>query len=48
MDKKDKEIGEYIIDANHFIDQFVISQNGAFTLRIDFNEDCAADIELYV
>jgi len=28
---REKEIGEYVIDMNHFIDQFVISENGAFT-----------------
>lgn len=43
-----KEIGEYQLDASNFIDHFVQSENGAFKLKIDFNDDWAAEVELYV
>jgi hypothetical protein len=43
-----KEIGEYMIDANQYIDQYNISDNGAFTMTIDINDDFAAELELYV
>jgi hypothetical protein len=41
-EERDKEVGEYLLDANNFIDHFVLSENGAFTLKIDFNDDWAA------
>lgn len=30
----DKEIGEYLLDANNYIDTFMQTENGAFTLRV--------------
>jgi hypothetical protein len=46
--KVDKEIGEYLLDANNYIDHFTQTENGAFTLRLHFNDDWAAEAELYV
>ena len=44
----DKEVGEYLLDANNFIDHFTLTDNGAFTIKMDFNDDWAAEAELYV
>ncbi len=44
----DKEIGEYLLDANNYIDHFMQTENGAFVIKVDFNDDWAAEAELYV
>lgn len=44
----EKEVGEYLIDANNFIDTFTQTENGAFTLQVKLNEEYSADIEIYV
>ena len=43
-----KEVGEHYLDTNKYIDEYNISENGAFDLTVDLNEDFAADIQLYV
>ena len=39
-----KEVGEHYLDTNKYIDEYNISENGAFDLTVDLNEDFAADI----
>lgn len=43
-----KEIGEYILDSNQYIDQYNLSDNGAFEMTMDLNDDFAVHLELYV
>lgn len=33
-----KEVGEYIVDANQYINEYNITDNGAFAMTIDFND----------
>lgn len=37
-----------MLDANNYIDHFMQTENGAFTIKMDFNDDWAAEAELYV
>jgi hypothetical protein len=33
-----KEVGEYIVDANQYINEYNITDNGAFAMTIELND----------
>ena len=35
--RKAKEVGEYMLDSNNYIDQYNISENGAFDLSFELS-----------
>jgi hypothetical protein len=37
-----------VLDANNYIDHFMQTEYGAFTIKMDFNDDWTAEAELYV
>ena len=37
-----------MLNSNNYIDQFNISENGAFDIAFDLSEDFSAEAELYV
>ena len=43
-----REVGEYFLSANGYIDQYNISENGSFDISFDLCEDFSAEAELYV
>lgn len=33
-----KEVGEYIVEANQYINEYNITDNGAFAMTVDIND----------